>query len=197
MARIQLRRGVQRARSGGVKKDSAALMTTHRTGGRRTRSLRTLVHSHGVATAPAPTASVTAAARRQGPAALRAAQQLAGQRQPGQGASPALATSRVRPEDFWADLIILTATGRPGNDGFQDLRVRRRSRGRLGAGSDVYWVPRRPGWVQALPPGDGISRIRLLPSDGPESTSTRKAQRQPGSGRGCQRYPRDLSLAWR
>ena len=36
-----------------------------------------------------------------GPAALRAAQQLAGQRQPGQGAPPALADqAEVRPEDF-------------------------------------------------------------------------------------------------
>ena len=35
----------------------------------------------------------------------------------------------------WADLMILTGQRRPGNDGLQDVRFRRRARGRLGAGS--------------------------------------------------------------
>ena len=35
----------------------------------------------------------------------------------------------------WADLMILDRQRRPGNDGLQDVRFRRRARGRLGAGS--------------------------------------------------------------
>jgi len=73
-------------------------------------------------------------------AALRTAQQLAGQRQPRQGAPPALADqAEVRQQDL---------LGRPddpgrqrgaGVDGLQDLRLRRWPRRRLGAGRDVYW----------------------------------------------------------
>ena len=71
-----------------------------------------------------------------GPAALRAAQQLAGQRQPGQGASPALADqAEVWPEDFMGRPHDSCWQRRPGIDGIQDVRFRRRSRGRLGAGS--------------------------------------------------------------
>ena len=74
--------------------------------------------------------------RRPGPAALRAAQQLAGQRQPRQGAPPALADqAEVRPQDLLGRPDDPHRQRRAGVDGLQDLRLRRRPRGRLGAGS--------------------------------------------------------------
>ena len=46
----------------------------------------------------------------------------------------------------WADLMILTGQRRARNDGLQDLRFRRRARGRLGAGSGCLLGSReRPG----------------------------------------------------
>ena len=74
--------------------------------------------------------------RWQGPAALRAAQQLAGQRQPGQGAPAPLADqAEIWPQDFLGRPDDPHGQRRPGNDGIQDVRFRRRSRGRMGAGS--------------------------------------------------------------
>ena len=80
----------------------------------------------GVALAPAPTASADGrGGAGSGDAAFRAAQQLAGQRQPGQGTPPAVADqAEVRAQAF---------VGRPddpdrqrgaGFDGLQDLRLR-------------------------------------------------------------------------
>jgi catalase-peroxidase len=87
-------------------------------------------------TAPAPTASATAAAAPVRPAAFRAAQQLAGQRQPRQGAPAALADqAEVRPEDLLGRPDDSHRQRRAGIDGLQDLRFRRRPRRRLGAGS--------------------------------------------------------------
>ncbi len=72
---------------------------------------------------------------RRRPAALRAAQQLAGQRQPRQGAPAALADqAEVRPEDLLGRPDDPRRQRRAGIDGLQDLRFRRRARGRLGAG---------------------------------------------------------------
>ncbi len=42
----------------------------------------------------------------------------------------------------WADLHDPDRQRRPRVDGLQDLRLRRRPRGRLGARSDVYWGAR-------------------------------------------------------
>ena len=64
----------------------------------------------------------------------------------------------------WADLMILDWQRRPGNDGIQDLRFRRRSRGRLGAGSGRLLGRReRPGWATNATPATAISKIRSLP----------------------------------
>ena len=83
----------------------------------------------------------------QGPAALRAAQQLAGQRQPGQGAPAPLADqAEVWPQDFLGRPDDPGWQRRAGNDGIQDLRFRRRSRGRLGAGSGRL-LGRRDTWL--------------------------------------------------
>ena len=72
---------------------------------------------------------------RRGTAALRAAQQLAGQREPRQGAPPALADqAEVRPQDLLGRPDDPRRQRRPRVDGLQDLRLRRRPCGRLGAG---------------------------------------------------------------
>ena len=69
------------------------------------------------------------------PAALRAAQQLARQRQPRQGAPAALADqAEVRPQDLVGRPHDPRRQRRARVDGLQDLRLRRRPRGRLGAG---------------------------------------------------------------
>ena len=64
----------------------------------------------------------------------------------------------------WADLMILDRQRRAGVDGLQDLRLRRRPRGRLGAGQDVYWgaeddVAR----ATSATPATATSRIRSAP----------------------------------
>ena len=65
------------------------------------RPLRAVVHPHGVAQRRHLPHRRRPRRRRPGPAALRAAQQLAGQRQPRQGAPPALADqAEVRPQDL-------------------------------------------------------------------------------------------------
>ncbi len=70
-----------------------------------------------------------------GPAALRAAQQLAGQREPRQGAPPAVADqAEIRPQDLLGRPDDPRRQRRARIDGLQDLRLRRRPRGRLGAG---------------------------------------------------------------
>jgi catalase-peroxidase len=65
---------------------------------------------------------------------LRAAEQLAGQREPRQGAPAALADqAEVRPQDLVGRPDGLHRQRRARVDGIRDLRVRRRPRGRLGA----------------------------------------------------------------
>jgi cytochrome c peroxidase len=100
------------------------------------RPLRPLVHPHGVAQRRHLPHRRRPRRRRPGPAAFRAAQQLAGQCQPGQGAPPALADqAEVWPQDFLGRPDDPRGQRRARNDGLQDLRLRRRPRGHLGAGS--------------------------------------------------------------
>ena len=67
-------------------------------------------------------------------AALRPAQQLAGQRQPRQGAPPAVAgQAEVRPRALLGRPDRAHRQRRAGDDGLRDLRLRRRPRRRLGA----------------------------------------------------------------
>ena len=73
--------------------------------------------------------------RRRGTAALRAAQQLAGQREPRQGTPAAVADqAEVRPQNLLGRPDGSRRQRRSGVDGLQDLRLRRRPRRRLGAG---------------------------------------------------------------
>ena len=72
--------------------------------------------------------------RRRRPAALRAAELLAGQRQPRQGAPAVVADqAEVRPENLLGRPDGSRRQRRAGVDGLQDVRFRRRPRRRLGA----------------------------------------------------------------
>ena len=132
--RLQLRRGVQEARPRGRQgrpqgaDDFLAAVVA-----RRLRPLRPVLHPHGLAQrGHLPRVRRPRRCRRR-PDPLRAAQQLARQRESRQGQAPALAhQAEVRP----ADLL-----GRPHGahrqrgarvHGLQDLRLCRRARGRLG-----------------------------------------------------------------
>jgi hypothetical protein len=67
-------------------------------------------------------------------AAFRAAEQLAGQWQPGQGASAAVAyQAEIRPQALLGRFVHSDRQLRPGIDGLQDVRLRRRPRGCVGA----------------------------------------------------------------
>ena len=70
--------------------------------------------------------------------ALRPPQQLARQREPRQGAPVALAgQAEVRPEDLLGRSDGLRRQLCPGVDGIQDVRLRLRARGHLGARGDL------------------------------------------------------------
>ena len=126
-------------------------------------------------------------------AALRAAQQLARQRQPRQGAPAALAgQAEVRPEDLLGRPDGLRRQLRPGVDGVQDVRLRRRARGRLGARGDRLGhrghVARRRA-LQRRPRAREPARRR---PDGPDLREPGGAERQPGSARRGPGHPRDV-----
>ena len=118
----------------------------------RLRPLRPAVHPHGVAQRRHLPHRRRAGRCGLGDAALRPAQQLARQRQPRQGPPPALAgQAEVRPEDLLGRPDGPRRELRPGVDGLQDVRLRRRPRGRLGA---------RGGHL--LGPEDDLARRRAL-----------------------------------
>ena len=76
--------------------------------------------------------------RRRRRPAVRAAQQLARQRQPRQGPPPAVAgQAEVRPEDLVGRPARPRRQRRARGHGLHDLRLRLRPRGRLGAGGDL------------------------------------------------------------
>ena len=132
--------------------------------------------------------------RRLRSAALRAAQQLAGQRQPRQGPPAAVAgQEEVRPEDLVGRPDDPHRQRRAGVDGLQDLRLRRRPRGHLGArrgrllGSRDHLARRRA--LQRRPRAGGS--VRRGP-DGPHLRQPGGPERQPGPARRGPRHPRDV-----
>ena len=179
-----------------LKKDLAALMTALAglvAGG--LRPLRPPVHPHGVAQRRHLPHRRRPRRRRSRPAALRAAQQLAGQRQPRQGAASALADqAEVRAQDLVGRSAHPHRQRRPRDDGLQDLRLRRRSRGRVGAGSGRLLGQREDvaGRRQALLGRAGSREPARRGADGPHLRQPGGAERQPGSARGRGRHPRDL-----
>ena len=125
--------------------------------------------------------------------ALRAPQQLAGQRQPRQGAPPALAgQEEVRPQPLLGRPDHFRRQLRPRVDGVQDLRLRLRAPGCLGGGRDGLGLgddvagrraPRRRGGA----PGTARGRPH-----GPDLRESGGAERQPGPGPGGEVHPPDV-----
>ena len=131
--------------------------------------------------------------RRRRPAALRAAQLLAGQRQPRQGAPPAVADqAEVRQENLLGRPDGPRRQRRARVDGLQDLRFRRRPRRCVGArrtllGSRRHVARRRT--LQRRTPAGGTARRG---ADGPDLRQSGRAERQSGPGRGGQGHPRNV-----
>ena len=160
----------------------------------RLRPLRAVLHPHDVARRRHLPHRRRPWRRRQRRPALRPAQQLARQRQPRQGAPAAVADqAEVRPEDLVGRPADLRRQPRPGDDGLQDLRLRRRPRGHLGTrggrllGSGAGVARRR---ALQRRPGAGESARRG--PDGPDLRQPRGPERQPGPDGVGPRHPRDL-----
>ena len=192
---VRLRRGVQepRLRCPGQGRRCADDPVAGLVAG-RLRPLRTVLHPHDVARRRHVPHRRRPWRRRHRRPALRPAQQLARQRQPRQGAPTALADqAEVRPEDLVGRPADLRREPRPGDDGLQDLRLRRRPRGHLGA---------RGG--RLLGPGAGVARRRALQRrpgagesarrrpDGPDLRQSGGPERQPGPDGVGPRHPRDV-----
>ena len=197
---VRLRRGVQEPRprcgdQGPARADDgfAGLVAG------RFRPLRAAVHPHGLAQRRHLSHRRRPRRRRRGPAAFRAAQQLAGQRQPRQGAPAAVADqAEIRPQDLLGRPDDPHRQRRAGIDGLQDLRFCRRPRRRLGAGagrqlgSGSQVAGRRA--LQRRPRTARPSRRR---ADGPDLRQPGRPERQAGSARLGARHPRNLRAAWR
>ena len=131
--------------------------------------------------------------RRRRPAALRAAELVAGQRQPRQGAPAAVADqAEVRPENFLGRPDGPRRQRRAGVDGLQDVRLRRRPRRCVGAGRTLLgsrgdMARRRT--LQRRAPARGAARRG---ADGPDLRQSGRAERQSGPGRGGQGHPRNV-----
>jgi catalase-peroxidase len=83
----------------------------------------------------------------------------------------------------WADLMILAGNCALGVDGLQDLRLRRRARGCLGAGRGIYWGNEASGWATSATPVSGSRESPRRCADGPDLREPGRAERQPGSAR--------------
>ena len=165
----------------------------------RFRPLRRAVHPHGVAQRRHLPHRRRPRRRLLRHAALRAAQQLAGQRQPRQGAPAAVADQAEvrrqhllgRPDDPHRQL-------RAGIDGLQDLRLRRRARGRLGAAGG-HLLGRRGHLArrQALHRRPGAREPAGRGADGPDLRQSGRAERQARPARRRRATSARPSRAWR
>ena len=131
-------------------------------------------------------------------AALRPAQQLARQRQPRQGAPAALAgQAEVRPEDLVGRPDRLRRQLRAGVDGVQDVRLRLRAPGRLGARRGLLGPGGHLARRRALQRRAGARRPVRRGADGPDlrepgGARTATPIRSPPPGTSARRSP-----AWR
>ena len=131
--------------------------------------------------------------RRRRCAAFRPAQQLARQRQPGQGAPAALAgQAEVRPEDLLGRPDRLRRQRRHGVDGLPDLRLRVRPGGHLGARGDLLGPGGHVARRRALQRGAGPRPEARRRPDGPDLRQSGGAQRQPRPARLGPGHPGDL-----
>ena len=130
--------------------------------------------------------------RRRRPA-LRAAQQLARQRQPRQGPPPPVAgQAEVRPEGLLGRPARARRQRRPRVDGLQDLRVRLRPRGHLGARGDLLGPRGHVARRRALQRRARARRPVRRRADGPHLREPRGPERQRRPGQGRHRHPRDV-----
>ena len=141
---VRLRRGVQEARSGGLKQDLSTLMTDSQDWWPADYGHYGRCSSAWRGTAPAPTASATAAAAPVRHAALRAAQQLARQRQPRQGA-PLLwpIKQKYGQKISWADLMVLAGNCAIESMGFKTFGFAGGRADVWEPEEDIYWGPKR------------------------------------------------------
>ena len=160
----------------------------------RLRPLRPAHDPHGVAQRRHVPHHRRARRRRGRPAALRADQQLAGQRQPRQGPPAAVAgQAEVRPGALVGGPDGPHRQRRAGVDGLRDVRLRRRPRGRLGARRGRLLGPRdhvagRRALQRRPRPREALRRR----PDGPHLRQPGGPERQAGlHGRG-QGHPRDV-----
>ena len=134
--------------------------------------------------------------RRRRPA-LRAAQQLARQRQPRQGPPPALAgQAEVRPEDLVGRPARARRQRRPRVDGLRDLRLRLRPRRHLGARGDLLGPRGHLARRRALQRRPRARRPARRRADGPHLREPRGPQRQPGPDRSRPATSARRSAAW-
>ena len=129
---------------------------------------------------------------RLGRAALRPPEQLARQRQPRQGAPAAVADqAQVRPQDLLGRPHGPGRQLRPGVDGLSDVRLRRRSRRRLGAGGHRLGHRAHLARRRALQRRPRARQPAGRRPDGPHLREPGGPGRQPGpAGRGRATYGR-------
>ena len=149
---LRLRRGVRGPRRRGA--EGRHHRRAHHLAGLVARRLRPLRAAHDPAhLAPGrhlPHRGRPRRRRRRRPA-LRAAQQLARQRQPRQGPPPPVAgQAEVRPEGLLGRPARARRQRRPRVDGLQDVRLRLRPRGHLGARGDLLGLRGRVARRRAL-----------------------------------------------
>ena len=163
-----------------LKKDVLALMTDlAAVVAGRLRPLRPALHPHELARRRHVPHRGRPGRRRRRRAALRAAQQLAGQRQPRQGAPPALADqAEVRPEDLLGRSAGVRRERRARVDGLQDVRLRLRAPGRLGADGDLLGTGGHLARRRALQRRPRAGRSVRRRADGPHLRQPRGPERQ-------------------
>ena len=160
----------------------------------RLRPLRAAVHPDGVAQRGHLPHPRRPRRRRLRHAALCAPQQLAGQREPRQGAAAAVAgQAEVRPEALVGRPDDPRGQLRPGIDGARHVRFRRRTRGRLGArGGHLLGARDRVARRRALQRRPRAGEPARRRADGPDLRESRGPERQSGSGGRRQGHPGDV-----
>ncbi len=144
---------------------------------RRLRPLRTALHPHELARRRHLPHRRRPRWRRQRRPALRAAQQLARQREPRQGAPAAVADqAEVRPQDLLGRPARLHRQRRDGVDGLPDVRLRLRPRGHLGGRGDLLGQRGHLARRRALQRRARARQARSAPCRWASSTSTRRAR---------------------
>ena len=92
----------------------------------------------------------------------------------------------------WADLLVFAGNCCPGIDGVQDIRLRLRTRGHLGARGDLLGARGHLARRRALQRRPATRRAIRRRADGPDLREPGGAQRQPRSAGGRPGHPRDL-----